>query len=255
VRDAAPASDDLVVLATMGHDSEAALTGIDPSVTVACFQNGLAPLEVCARSGRHVIAAMVYLPAERRGPGIVALPAVPVVGTVFVGDWPRGAGRWAAWLAFRLIDAGLRAESEPEMAPWVRAKLLTNLGGIVTALCDLAPDDVIESAQAEARAVWHAAGEPFEEIETLMKRVGPLDLLPVDGRARVGGSTRAAFARGDRLETASLHGPIVDAGRALGVATPVNEALLGLAEEASLGRWNAGAMTPMELRRRVLEKV
>ena len=54
------------------------------------------------------------------------------------------------------------------------------------------------------------------------------DAAPVDGRARVGGSTRAALARGDLLETAWLHGPIVERGRALGVPTPVNEALIAL---------------------------
>jgi 2-dehydropantoate 2-reductase len=151
----------------------------------------------------------------------------------------------------RLIDARFRAEAEPNIAPWLRAKLLTNLGGIVAALCDAGAPDVVEAAQSEARAVWRAAREPFEEIDTLMSRVGPFGLAPVDGRERIGGSTRAALARGDRLETASLHGTIVSGGRAVGVPTPVNEALIRLAVEAERERWTAGAMAPDVLRQRM----
>ncbi len=59
----------LVLLATMGHETEAALEGVDPHVTVASFQNGVTPLDAIMRHGHETLAAMVYIPAERRGPG------------------------------------------------------------------------------------------------------------------------------------------------------------------------------------------
>jgi 2-dehydropantoate 2-reductase len=249
IEEAAVTHEDLVIVATMGQHTADAVAPLDKRVAVASFQNGLSPID--ALRGRPLMVAVVFVPAERREPGIVALPAVPTIGTILLGDWPRGVVASTEWVVARLAEAGFHAEVEADIAPWVRAKLLTNLAGIVVALCDDPPVDVIEAAQAEACAVWRANGEPFESVEALMQRVGARTLLPVDGRARKGGSTRAALARGDRLETADLHGSIVAAGRAALVPTPVNDALIRLARAAEEGRWGAGAMTPGELRTRV----
>lgn len=255
VAEAAVTVEDLVLLATMGQDTSAAVQDLDPAVVVASFQNGLEPLDVLVARGHPTLAAMVYIPAERRGPGVIALPGVPVVGSVFLGEWGAHRARWswAVWLGERLRAAGLRAEAEPDVAPWIRAKLLTNLGGIVVALCDDPPFDVIEAAAAEARAVWTSAGDPFETVEALITRVGPLSTALVDGRPRVGGSTRSALARGDALETASLHGSVVRAAHALGIPAPVNEALIRIATDAVGERVVPGSMPPEELRRRVRE--
>jgi 2-dehydropantoate 2-reductase len=249
---ASPTRDDLVLLATAGHDTDAALDGVDLRVTVASFQNGVAPLETIMRRRHETLAAMVYVPAERRGPGVIALPAAPVPGTVLLGRWPTGEGRFGPWVVDRLRAAGFRADVEHDIGPWVRAKLLVNLGGIVAALCDDPPSDVIAAAQDEARTVWRAMGERFEDVAALLARVGPLTTEPVDGHERVGGSTRLALARGDRLETASLHRTIIDAGRATSIQTPVNERLVTLAEEATEKHWAPGATSAAELRRRVL---
>jgi 2-dehydropantoate 2-reductase len=243
--------DDLILLATMGHETDDALAGVDPRVAVASFQNGNAPLEAISRRGHETIAAVVYVPADRRGPGVIALPGVPAPGAILLGGWPTGEGRFGQWLADRLRVAGIRAGIEDDIAPWVRAKLLVNLGGIVAALCDDPPADVIAAAQSEARAVWQATGERFEEIPALVARTGELQIVPVHGHSRVGGSTRSALARGDRLETEYLHGPIIEAGRAASIPTPVNESLVRLADEAYEQRWAPAVMTAEELRYRV----
>lgn len=244
--------DDLVLLATMGHETDAALEGIAPHVTVASFQNGVTPLDAVLRRGHETLAAMVYVPAERRGPGVIALPGVPVPGTVLIGRWPTGEGRFGPWMADRLRAAGFRAEVESDIGPWVRAKLLLNLGGIVAALCDDPPADVIAAAQDEARAVWRGTCEGFEDVAALLARVGELRTAPVDGHERIGGSTRAALARGDRLETPYLHRTIIEAGRAASIPTPVNERLVALADLAAEERWVPGATSAEELRLRVL---
>lgn len=239
---------DLVLLATMGHDTDAALEGVASSVTIASFQNGVTPLDAVTRRGHETLAAMVYVPAERRGPGVIALPGVPVPGTVLLGRWPAGEGRFGPWMTERLRIAGFRATVESDIGPWVRAKLLVNLGGIVAALCDDPPADVIAAAQNEARAVWRATGERYEEVAALLARIGELKTAPVDGRSREGGSTRSALARGDRLETAYLHLTIIEAGRAASIPTPVNECLVALAQECVEQQWLPGVMRADELR-------
>lgn len=247
----APTWADLVLVATMGQDTVAALGSLSPAVPVASFQNGLAPIEAIAGRGHPTLAAMLYVPAERRADNEIALPGTPVIGSILLGAWPSGANAWSTWLALRLAAAGFRAEGEIAIAPWIRAKLLVNLGGIVAALSDANVDDVVEAARAEARAVWRAAGEPFEDIPALMQRVGTVEAALVDGRARGGGSTRAALGRGEYLETSFLHGTIVAGGRAAQVSTPINAALIALAEQASREKWKPGCLAPDDLRTRV----
>jgi 2-dehydropantoate 2-reductase len=244
--EAAPTPDDLVMLSVMAHHTEQAIATLDAAVPIASFQNGLAPLEIIARRGHPTLAAMVYVPAERRAPGVIALAGVPVVGSIMLGAWSGSVP--ATWLATKLGEAGFRASIEDPIAPWIRAKLLTNLAGIVVALCDDPPKDVIEAAQAEARSVWQSAGEPFEDIDALMGRVGSIETAVVDGAPRIGGSTRHALARGEPLETAALHGSIIDAARARGIATPVNDGLVRIAAQATRERWKPGSIAPATLR-------
>lgn len=246
---ASPTPEDLVLIATMGQHTAAAVADLDVAVPVASFQNGLYPLRLL--KNRPLIAAMVYVPAERRGPGIVALPGSPRPGSVVLGPWTPGDPRlaaWSTWLAARLSGAGFTAEADADIAPWIRAKVLTNLGGIVVALCDDPPMDVIAAACAEAEAVWTADGAPFRTVPELLARIGPLTTVPVDGLARLGGSTRSALARGDALETATLHGDVIADGRRLRVPTPVNKALVAIAARATAERWSPGAMSADALR-------
>lgn len=125
----------------------------------------------------------------------------------------------------------------------------------MAALSDDPPAEVIAAAQDEARAAWRGTGERFEEIAALLARVGELGIGPVDGQERVGGSTRSALARGDRLETACLHRAIIEAGRAASIPTPVNEQLVALAEEAAEKHWVPGAMSAAELRHRLAASI
>jgi 2-dehydropantoate 2-reductase len=237
---------DLVILATMGHDTPAAVARLPSGVVVASFQNGLGPLEALA--AHPTIAGMLYVPAERRGPGIVALPGDPRPGTIFLGRWPTGLVGPEHWLGDALSRAGFRVEVEPDIGPWMRAKALKALGGIFAALCDDPPRDLIYAAVEEARAVYVTAGLAVVSDELFDARIGPLRSLRVDGKPRVGGSTRHALARGDRLETASLHGHFVRLGARIGLPTPLNAALVSLAERAYHEAWRPGTMGATELR-------
>lgn len=240
-------SDDLVVLSTMGHDTTAAVATLPPDVVLVSFQNGLAPLEELA--DRPVIAGMLYVPAERRAPGVIVLAGAPHPGAIFLGRWPSGLLGPEVWFAEVLRAAGFRAEVSADIAPWIRAKALTNLGGIHVALCDEPPIDLLEATVEEARACFRAQGVDVIEDAEFDARIGPMEVVAVDGRPRVGGSTRHALARGDRLETEWLHGYFVRLGERLGVPTPINAALVGLAARATTERWCAGALSAEELRR------
>ncbi|MCA9494170.1 MAG: hypothetical protein KC621_29785 [Myxococcales bacterium] len=237
---------DLVVLATMGHDTAAAVATLPPDQPVVTFQNGLAPFDDLA--GRPVMAGMLYVPAERRAPGVVALAGSPSPGAVFLGGWPRGLVGPEPWFAEALRNAGFRAEVFEDIAPWVRAKLLTNLGGTFVALCDAPPRDLVEATVDEARACFRAEGVEVVPDEVFDARIGPMAVVAVDGVPRVGGSVRHALARGDRLETAALHGHVVRTGERLGVPTPLNVALVALAERAMAERWRPGHLSPDDLR-------
>ncbi len=231
---------DLVLLATMGHDTAAAVASLPGNTPIVCFQNGLRPLE--ALGERPVVATMVYVPAERRAPGVVVLAGSPAPGAIFLGRWPSGLNGTARALAAALARAGFRAEVKADIAPWVRAKTLTNLGGVFAALCDDPPRDLVERCVDEARACFAALGAAVVPDDEFDAAIGPMEVAAVDGLPRVGGSTRHALARGDRLETASLHGYFVDLGVSVGVSTPLNAALVTLAERAFRERWSPGTL-------------
>ena len=244
-----PTPADLVLLAVMSQHTLAAVGPLSPDVPIASLQNGVEAPERLATRGHPLIVGTVWVAAERRGPGVVALSGSPVPGAVLLGPWGRHPepAAWTHWLVLRLRDIGLRAARYDDAAPWSRAKLLSNLAGIAVALCDDPPEDLLQAAQAEAKEVWTAAGLPFGTPEALRGEVGDIEVVEVDGRPRVGGSTRHALVRGQPLETASLHRPIVEQGRRLGVPTPVNAALITLADRAHAEGWTAGSLTPEAL--------
>jgi 2-dehydropantoate 2-reductase len=236
---------DVVVVCTMGHDTTAAVAQLAPDRPVVSFQNGIGPLSALAP--RPVVAGMLYVPAERRAPGVVALAGTPTPGVVFLGRWPTGLVGVEAPLAQALASAGFRVEVLAEIGPWIRAKVLTNLGGTFVALCDDPPRALVEATVDEARACFAADRAEVIPDDVFDARMHPMAAAEVDGLPRVGGSTRHALARGDRLETASLHGWFAAEGARLGVPTPLNRGLVALAERAHFERWRPGALTPAAL--------
>lgn len=241
-------ADDLLLVCTMGHDVAALLPHLPVGHPVVSLQNGTGVRDQLVAAGHPTTAAVVYVPAERRAPGEVVLPGVPVPGTVWLGGWPDGPTAAADALVEPLRVAGFRARSLASVGPWVRAKTLADLAGIVVAVCDEPPPDVVRAARAEVAAAWRAAGLSYETVDALAEAVGPLSLVEVGGRPRVGGSTRHALGRGQRLETAALHQPLVALGARVGVALPVNRALLALAATAEREGWAPGTLSADRLR-------
>ena len=241
-------ADELVVLATMAQDAEAAIAALPPARKIVSFGNSPATEQMLQERGHSVLGAVVYVPATRLAPGVVDLHGSPVPGAILVGAWPGGADPVAGWLVGWLNRAGLRAREVPDVRLWKLSKLETNLGGIVQALCAEACPDLVAALGTEARACYAAAGLAVPTVGALMEAVGPLSLAPVGGLPRDGGSTWQALQRGQELETRLLNGEIVRMAERQGGSAPLNSALVTLASRAVREGWRPGALTREQLR-------
>ena len=126
-----------------------------------------------------------------------------------------------------------------------------NLGNSVQAICGDARGtrDIHAALRTEGQAVFAAAGIDYASAEEDAARRGDLlQMRPIDGAQRGGGSTWQSFARGTgSIEVDHLNGEIVLLGRLHGVPTPANALLQRLANEAARDRREPGFMTPDEV--------
>ena len=175
----------------------------------------------------------VMCPATHLEPGVVQASSSPVTGILDVGRYASGAAAAADDRAPAIADAFASATfvsvARDDIMRWKYSKLLMNLGNVVQAA--FAPseeaDELSRRARHEGRACLEAAGiDVASAAEDRERRGDLLQLHPVAGRDRSGGSTWQSLARGaPRLETDYLNGEIVLLGRRHGLPTPVNEAL------------------------------
>ncbi|MEZ4323004.1 MAG: 2-dehydropantoate 2-reductase N-terminal domain-containing protein [Myxococcota bacterium] len=211
---------DVAFVATKLGDAEAAydevLAAAGPDVPVVVGQNGVVADTWARARFRTVVDTVVWVPAQFLEPGRVELYGVPVPGAVALE--PTGA-----WLAAALADAGFRTAVHTDLGPWKRAKWITNLCGhaIAKGRADLAPGLMEEGHVVLAAAGLEVASEALEAW------VGDLRLATLDGRERLaGGSSAQSLVRGRPSEVQWLNGPLVDLAREVGVAVPLNEAVL-----------------------------
>jgi len=243
--------DDVVIVAVKTQDVAGALRdlGAPARVPIVCMTNGLEAERIALRHSREVYGACVLMPASYLVPGTVQVWAAPVPGLFDLGRYPDGTDRADA-IAGELIAAGFDVEVRPQVMKWKRGKLLANLANGAEAISGNAArlSVLAERAKAEGRACYAAANlSCITEAEDAARRTA-LEIMPIDGAKRPGGSTWQSLARGRvALETDYLNGEIVLLGRLHGVATPVNEALQELAAEAARTRAAAGALPLAEL--------
>lgn len=200
-------------------------------IPVFCFQNGLANEGAALRYFSRVHGVCVGIPGVYLDAGRVDAHGHPVPGVLEVGRHPHSSDERDAELVEALTHAGFRAYVTDEVVPWKAAKLIGNLRNAIDALfpADRGNDAVkrlFEAAQSEARACYVAASLTEVDPESLAEHRQGFCEEPVDGTARVGGSTWQSVVRGlSSAETDYLNGEIALLGRLHGVPTPVNEAL------------------------------
>jgi 2-dehydropantoate 2-reductase len=256
--------DDVLLLATKTQNAEPLLTewawrpvrdGVVAAGTlpVVCAQNGVASERIALRRFRHVYGMCVWLPATHLEPGMVEANGTPLAGLLNLGRYPSGTDATADQIGADLAGSGFLAPVVPDIMRWKYGKLLANLSNATEAVCGhdawLHATELRRRVTAEGRAVLDAAGIAYaRERESAELRADRVQILPVNGAERVGGSSWQSLTRGTgSIEADFLNGEIVLMARERGIPVPVNEVLQRLANQAAMDRRPPGSATPDEV--------
>jgi 2-dehydropantoate 2-reductase len=250
-----PRADDVLVLAVKTQDTAAVLdawSGFGSGPAVVCAQNGVENERLALRRFREVYGMCVWLPASYLEPGVVRAAGAPLSGILTLGRYPSGRDERVRAIAADLVSAGFEAPVSDDVMAWKYAKLLSNLGNAVDAVCGPDADDDLRAlaprATAEGAAVLDAAGIGYVSAEEQARVRGDKVQLPtVNGRPGGRSSSWQSLARDTgSIESDYLNGEVVLLGRRLGLPTPVNEALQRTATRFARDHRSPGTLTPAE---------
>lgn len=247
---------DLVLVCTKSQDTAAALGALakaaPASMPVFCAQNGVVNERAAASLFERVYGVLVFSPVTFVEPGRVAIHSEPTLGGLDVGVYPEGIDALVTDVAGDLRAAGFDARAEARILRLKYGKLLTNLGNALQALgggAALVPE-LLDPLRAEAIACYHAAGIAFAPAAEVFGRNSNILDLPVEGQARLGGSSWQSLARrSGTIEVDALNGEIVRLGARFAVPTPMNQALTDLSRRAAAELWPPGRLSLDEIRR------
>jgi 2-dehydropantoate 2-reductase len=150
--------------------------------------------------------------------------------------------------------ATFESEARPDIMRWKYRKLLMNLSNAVQAVCrPPGRSEIRQRVLQEGIACLDAAGiDVVSAEEDEARRAGRLNIRPVAGRPRGGGSSWQSLQRGTgSIESDYLNGEIVLLGRQHGIATPVNTELQVLARDLARRGASPGALTVQEFLERL----
>jgi 2-dehydropantoate 2-reductase len=240
-----------VLLAVKSQQTTAALGELamvaPPGTAVVCLQNGLANEPAALRLFARVQGVCVMCPAGHLEPGVIEAWSSPVSGLFDIGRYPAGADDVSRSLAADLNTATFDARAVPDILRWKRRKLLKNLANVIEALCgpEARSSTLSDLVVKEGEDVLAAAGLEVASVdEDRQRRADLLRIGLIDGRAKPGDSSWQSLQRGTgEIETDYLNGEIVLLGRTLGVPTPANARLQGLARAAAAGRQSPGTVS------------
>jgi 2-dehydropantoate 2-reductase len=245
---------DVVLVAVKSQHSPQVLTQLaaaaPANVPVVCLQNGVRNEPEALRRFENVYGVPVACPCVHLEPGVVEAYSWPVTGILDVGRYPTGADQTAAAVAAAFNASAFHSRAIDDLPRWKWRKLITNLGNAIEAVCGppAHKGPIATTAAAEGEACLQAAridAVPGEEDR--IRRGDLLQLQPVSGQARPGGSTWQSLSRHTHdVETDYLNGEIVLLGRLHGVATPVNALLQRLANRLALHGDAPGAFSAAE---------
>ncbi len=246
--------DDVVLLAMKSHDTRdalAVLRTVAPADTpIVCVQNGVENERVALRLFPNVYGVSVMCPTGHLTPGVVQAYSAPITGILDLGRYPHGTDATSEQLSAALAASTFSSRPVVDIIRWKYAKLVTNLGNAIEAVCGppARQSPIGDMVKAEGVACLRAAGIAFATDEEDAARRGDLlRVRPIDGRRREGGSSWQSLTRRvGAIETDYLNGEIVLLGRRHGVPTPANALLQRLANEMAADGAAPGTVSPDE---------
>lgn len=237
---------DLAILAVKTQDVEAAAPSAKDAARVLCIQNGLAAEGLAAKHVKgDVLGAVTAIDAEFLEPGVVT---VGRVGGLVIG------GRGAEEIARVFAESGIPARATANLAGARWMKLLVNLNNAILAATGTTTQDAFRDARLarlgvramrEGLAVAKAEGVRLEAIpwasptlaaglagvpEALATRLLMMRARRLAGDVPLRGSTQQSLLRGKPTEVRWLNGEVTRRGRARGIPTPTNDALVAAVE-------------------------
>jgi 2-dehydropantoate 2-reductase len=241
--------DDVIIIAVKSQDTSSVLLHLaraaPPTVHVVCAQNGVGNEPEALRWFANVYGVLVQCPTLHLEPGVVAAYSAPTVGILDVGRYPAGDSDVSEAIARDWRAAGYSSRSIADIARWKYAKLITNLGNAVEAVCGPAArgGPLTELLQDEARAVLdHHRIEYASASEDKARRADLLKLHDIDG-PRPGGSLWQSATRGQPTEVDHLCGEVVRLARIAGLTAPANELMQRLTHEVTSGELRVAGMS------------
>ncbi len=242
--------DDVALLAVKSQDTDGAIHDLaaaaPPSLVVVCAQNGVANERAALRRFENTLGMLVICPATHLAPGVVEAESVPCPGIMDVGRFPEGVDPGAEEVAAALRAATFDSRAVPDVMRWKYAKLLSNLGNAVEAVCGAQAEngELGEVVRREGKAVLRAAGiARASPAEDAARRGDLISIRPIEGRRRIGSSSWQSLARAaGSIEADYLNGEIVLLGRLHGVPAPANELIQRLANRMAQERLLPGSM-------------
>ncbi len=221
----------MVLVCVKSRDTESAGAAIaphlSPTAAVLSLQNGVDNAErLSAVLKRHAIPVVVYVATEMAGTAQVRHHGR---GDLLIGPSDRSEE-----IASLLTQAGIPAQVSAQVLDALWAKLITNCAyNALSAISQLRYGELVRAPHVletmrntfdECVAVARAAGVRLQENH--WNNVLAIASAMADQRS----STAQDLARGKPTEIDHLNGYIVRHGKELGVATPVNQALLCLVQ-------------------------
>jgi 2-dehydropantoate 2-reductase len=252
-------SDDIVLLAMKSQDTAGALSNLalcaHASVPVVCLQNGVNNERMALRRFPNVYGVTVMCPAGYLEPATVVAYSSPITALLDIGRYPAGQDETATAISEAFNSSTMDSVVRSDIMRWKYAKLLMNLTNAVDALCgpEARGGEAGRMIRQEGIAVLRTVGVDFAaEEEDRQRRGNLLQIGDVPGHPRVGSSSSQSLARSTgSIETDYLNGEIVLLGRLNGVATPANERLQRLANQAANEKWPPGSLSEEEMLERI----
>lgn len=228
---------DVIFIFVKAHHTSAVSAALAKALahgtTVVSLQNGLGNADVLATvvPEDQLVVGVTYESATLVAPGVVRHNSP---GQTWLGSRGEGGSNARVDGVVELMrSAGFEAAASPTVLAEVWKKLVLNASGLgVSALTGLRPGEMagdvdvlalVEALAAEAVTVGRAGGHDLDLEERLevIRRV-----LPAAG---MGKGSMLQDAEGHRkTEVEVINGAVVRAGRAAGLPTPLNQAIVAL---------------------------